>query len=141
VGFEHGTDGRVRRRSLRPERSSSRLAREFVRGACRDWDVGEDLCEDAALVAAELVANVVDHAGTPCVVAVEGADSWLRIEVEDSYPGPIPTSPRIDLTAPRGRGLLVIAGLSVAWGVRDLPCGKAVWAVLGDVHGPPTARS
>ena len=131
--MEHGSDGRLRHRSLQPDPQSSRIAREFVRQACRDWAVDEEMCEDAELIAAELVANVVDHAGTPCVVMISGDGSSLRIEVEDSYPCSIPGSPRIDVTAPRGRGLLVVAGLAAAWGVHDLPRGKSVWAVLGDL--------
>lgn len=131
MSFQHGPGGRERHRSLQPDPSAARIAREFVRQACRDWDVREDMREDAALITTELVTNVVDHAGTPCVLTVGGDDSWLRIEVEDSYPCSIPMSPRVDPTAPRGRGLLVVAGLSAAWGVRGLPGGKSVWAVLG----------
>lgn len=126
-------DGQVRRRSLPPDPSSSRIVREFVRQACRDWGVDEETCEDAELIAAELVANVVDHAATPCVVIISGGRGSLRVEVEDSYPCSIPTSPRVDVSAPRGRGLLVVAGLSAAWGVRDQPRGKSVWAVLGGI--------
>jgi anti-sigma regulatory factor (Ser/Thr protein kinase) len=109
------------------------MAREFVRQACRDWAVDEEVSEDAELIAAELVANVVDHAATPCVVTISGDRSSLRIEVEDFYPCSLPMSPRVDVTARRGRGLLVVAGLSAAWGVDDLPRGKSVWAVLADV--------
>lgn len=133
MGMEDGADRRVRHRSLQPDPGSSRIAREFVRQACLDWAVDEEMCEDAELIAAELVANVVDHAGTPCVVSISGDHSSLRIEVEDSYPCSISTSPRVDVTAPRGRGLLVVSGLSAAWGVYDLRGGKSVWAVLGDV--------
>jgi hypothetical protein len=132
VGIEDGANGQIRRRSLRSDPSSSRMAREFVRQACRDWAVDEEVSEDAELIAAELVANVVDHAETPCVVTISGDHSSLRIEVEDFYPCSIPMSPRVDVTAPRGRGLLVVAGLSAAWGVDDLPRGKSVWAVLAD---------
>ncbi|MFC5230324.1 ATP-binding protein [Pseudonocardia zijingensis] len=121
----------MRSRSLQPVPGSARSAREFVREACHDWTVEDEMCEDAMLVATELVANVVDHAGTSCVVTIDGADSWLRIEVEDGYPCSLPTSPRIDVSAARGRGLLVVAGVSRAWGVRELPHGKSVWALLG----------
>jgi anti-sigma regulatory factor (Ser/Thr protein kinase) len=89
------------------------------------------MCEDAELVATELVANVVDHAGTRCVITISLDGQRLEIEVEDFYPCSIPTSPRLDLNSSRGRGLLVVAGVSAAWGVRELPDGKSVWAVLG----------
>jgi anti-sigma regulatory factor (Ser/Thr protein kinase) len=133
MGSQHDLEGQVRHRSLQPAPISSRIAREFVRQVCREWGMGEDVCDEAALVATELVANVVDHAGTRCVITVSRDDSRLRIEVEDFYPCPVPTSLHVDPTAPRGRGLLVVAGLSTEWGVRDLPNGKTVWAVLGSV--------
>jgi anti-sigma regulatory factor (Ser/Thr protein kinase) len=132
VGVDSSPDRRARRRSLPPEPTSPRLAREFVRAACRDWSVDEETCEDADLVATELVANVVDHARTSCVITVSYADPGLRIDVEDLYPGPIAGPRPFDVTAPRGRGLQVVAGLSVAWGVRELPTGKSVWAVVGN---------
>lgn len=131
MGCRQDLDGRVRRLSLEPASSSSGVARAFVGRACRDWGVVEEIREDAELVVTELVANVVDHARTRCVITIRYDDARLRIEVEDFYPCSIPTSPRADPTAPRGRGLLVVAGLSAAWGVRDLPDGKSVWAVMG----------
>jgi anti-sigma regulatory factor (Ser/Thr protein kinase) len=130
VGGLRDLGGRVRRRSLQPSLGSARIAREFVRQTCRDWHVDEDVRDDAELVATELVSNVVDHAGTRCVITITHQSPLLRIEVEDFYPCSIPTSPRVDLAASRGRGLLVVAGLSTAWGVRDLADGKSVWAVL-----------
>lgn len=132
MGSQRDLDGWVRHRSLQPAPGSARIARQFVRRACRDWGVGEDMCEDVELVATELVANVVDHAGTRCTITISYDTPRLRIEVEDFYPCSIPESPRLDPTASRGRGLLVVAGLSAAWGVRDLPNGKSVWAVLGN---------
>jgi anti-sigma regulatory factor (Ser/Thr protein kinase) len=94
--------------------------------------VDEHTREDAELVATELVANVVDHAGTPCVITISRDTPRVRIEVEDFHPCSIPTPAPAAPTALRGRGLLVVAALSAAWGVRDRPGGKAVWAVVGN---------
>jgi anti-sigma regulatory factor (Ser/Thr protein kinase) len=116
--------------SLPPKPASARVAREFVREACRDWSLDEDTCDDAALIANELVANVVDHARTSCDVTVSRDGNGLRIDVEDLSPRPIPRPGPIDVTALRGRGLQVVVGLSRAWGVRERPRGKSVWAVL-----------
>lgn len=127
---EGGPDGGIRYRALPAELSSPREARELVRAACRDWQVDEDTCEDAALVATELVANVVDHAHTPCVLTVSRDGLGLRIDVEDFYPCAMPGPRPVDLAAPRGRGLQVITAVSVVWGVTDLDGGKSVWAVL-----------
>jgi len=126
-------NGRARQLSLPPKPASARVAREFVREACRDWSFHEDTCDDAALIANELVANVVDHARTSCVMTVSRDRSGLRIDVEDLCPCPIPRPGPIDLTALRGRGLQVVVRLSRSWGVRKRPRGKSVWAVV-DSH-------
>jgi anti-sigma regulatory factor (Ser/Thr protein kinase) len=64
--------------ALPAEPSSPRAARQLVRAVCRDWQVDDDLCNDAAFVANELVANVVDHAHTECVSSTTCADSRLQ---------------------------------------------------------------
>ena len=90
------------------------------------------MCDDAVLIATELVANVVDHARTACVVTISRDDTRLRIDVADSCPCTMPGPQPVNTTALRGRGLQVVAGISAEWGVRDIPGGKSVWAVLGD---------
>jgi hypothetical protein len=87
------------------------------------------VCEDAALVATELVANVVDHAGTPCTLTVGMDGDELLIEVRDFYPCPPPRPLPADPNGRRGRGLLV-AAVSSRWGVAPFPDGKSVWALL-----------
>jgi anti-sigma regulatory factor (Ser/Thr protein kinase) len=115
---------------LPPAPASIRKARQFIRSACHHWGLDTDTCDDACLVANELVANVVDHAGTPCVLAVTLESGRLRISVEDAETGSLPTLRPLDVTARRGRGLQMIAALSVACGVRVRTAGKAVWAQL-----------
>ena len=132
MGVDYGPNGRARQLSLPPEPASQRAAREFVRAACGDWSVHKDICDDAELVATELVANVVDHALTSCVLTVSRDGTQLRIDVEDLCPSSIPAPEPADLSALRGRGLQVIAAVSAAWGVQVLLDRKSVWAVLGD---------
>ena len=115
---------------LPPEPASIRTARKFVRSVCRDRGINAETCDDACLVANELVANVVDHAGTPCVLTVMVGSDGLRITVEDADPGSLPTLRPLDVTARRGRGLQMIAAMSTACGVRVRAAGKAVWAQL-----------
>jgi anti-sigma regulatory factor (Ser/Thr protein kinase) len=119
-----------RHRSLPPEPPSVREARELVRSACSSWGVREHASDDAALVVTELVSNVVDHAHTPCHVAVSQNDSGLLIEVDDFNAHAMPHTAPLDLTARRGHGLRVIAGLSTSWGVTRHAIGKRVWAVV-----------
>jgi anti-sigma regulatory factor (Ser/Thr protein kinase) len=115
---------------LPPAPASIRKARQFVRSACHHWGVDAETRDDACLVANELVANVVDHAGTPCVLTVTLDSGRLRIIVEDAEAGSLPTLRPLDVTARRGRGLQMIAALSIACGVRVRTAGKAVWAQL-----------
>ena len=90
----------------------------------------DEVCEDAALVATELVANVVDHAGTPCTLTVGMDGDELLIEVRDFYPCPPPQPQPVNLSSRRGRGLHVVAAVSSRWGVTPFPDGKSVWALL-----------
>ena len=60
-----GSDRASRRRDLSPEPGSPGQARAVIRSACLAWGIDDGVGEDAELVATELVANVVDHAGTP----------------------------------------------------------------------------
>jgi hypothetical protein len=75
----------------------------------------DEVCEDAALVATELVANVVDHAGTPCTLTVGMDGDELLIEVRGFYPCPPPRPLPADPNGRRGRGLLVAAAVSSRW--------------------------
>ena len=64
------SDRASRRRDLPPEVSSPGRARAVIRTACLAWGIETEVCDDAELVAIELVANVVDHAGTACTLDV-----------------------------------------------------------------------
>jgi hypothetical protein len=52
------------------------------------------------------------------------------VEVIDDNPRFPMTSPVISSSGLSGRGLSIVDKLSVEWGVRALPEGKAVWAAL-----------
>jgi hypothetical protein len=104
--------------------------------ACRDWRLDEQTCDDALLVATELVANAVDHAQTPCVLTLSRGDGGLRITVRYFAPWQLPQLRPVDVTAPRGRGLLVVAAVSRDWGVTTVDGEKSVWAVLPEGTHP-----
>lgn len=109
---------------------SAGAARVLVRSACSDWGVDGELRDDAQLIATELVANVVDHAGTRCQLTVRAKGEELWIEVRDFYPCPPPRPRPVDLRRGRGRGLHMVSALSTRWGVTGFGDGKSVWAVL-----------
>lgn len=103
-------------------------ARRFLARQCDAWACEIPLAE-AEVVISELVTNAVVHASTAVEVRLVLVDGMLRIEVAD-HGGGLP-----DVRAPspgdaHGRGLVLVNGLSSAWGVEPLADGKCVWAEL-----------
>ncbi|WET77058.1 ATP-binding protein [Amycolatopsis sp. QT-25] len=105
-------------------------------------DFGEGHRDDVLLAATELVANAYVHGGgarliqlwrgvTPCAVRIEVAD----VSVEQ------PRARRSQIEDSRGRGLLVVDGVAVQWGVRreSVRGGKIVWAHIRCDGGCPEA--
>lgn len=129
----HAADPGVRRRELRlpDDPSAPRRARALLQAAAQEWDVDEELYHDAAMVVTELVANAVDHARTPSTMTVRlDEDGGLSVAVRDGSPGSSPGPAPVDPTAPRGRGMQMVAALAASWGVTQHVDGKTVWAVL-----------
>jgi anti-sigma regulatory factor (Ser/Thr protein kinase) len=117
--------------ALPADPTAPRQARSLLQAAAQEWNLDDDLHQDAAMVVTELVANAVDHARTPSTLTV-GRDEYggLRIAVRDGLPGPVPRPLPVDPAAPRGRGLQMITALASSWGVTTHIDGKTVWAVL-----------
>jgi anti-sigma regulatory factor (Ser/Thr protein kinase) len=105
------------------------------------WAYGTPVHDAVELVVAELAANAVTHGRVP------GRDAELRlsrepegrvrVEVSDTRgerrPRTGPVGERTDGEADGGRGLLLVAALSVDWGVCERTGGapgKTVWAVI-----------
>jgi anti-sigma regulatory factor (Ser/Thr protein kinase) len=112
------------------------LPRLGAGAAARREIVALPICQEAraqlALLVSELVNNAVLHADTAaeCQVSlkVRLRSGRVRVEVSDSGPGfdaPALLSP--DPLAGGGRGLLIVAALSDAWGVLRGPKGCTVW--------------
>lgn len=119
---------RVRVR-LRPVPDACRQARAVVVRACETWQ-RPDLIATSALIATELVANVVRHAHTTMEFTVGLRDGRLSVSVRDgSRRLPRPGDP--GLTAAGGRGLRLVRELTEAWGVLPVSDGKVVWTQLG----------
>lgn len=114
-----------------PQRlTSASDAREFVATKIRDWNL-EHLLDDALLVASELATNAVMHAESSCRLRLSLGPRTLRIDVVDAGQGTPEPQPE-SATEEHGRGLLLVAALSAAWGLEVLPGdGKTVWAELG----------
>jgi hypothetical protein len=119
----------VRTRDLPCTPHSPRAARAFVADCCTGWAVPE-LTGSGALVVSELVSNAVEHARSSCraTIALDGRS--LQISVRDYGPPFRPRAVPVALDARRGRGLLVVAGSSAAWGIQVHMDGKTVWATV-----------
>lgn len=89
---------------------------------------------NALLVVTELVTNAVLHGVPPVTLRVLSLPGRVRVEVEDD-------GRTLPLTSPRrpdgmtGRGLELVATVSMAWGVEPRREGKVVWAEVGESPG------
>jgi transcriptional regulator with XRE-family HTH domain len=90
--------------------------------------VPSETLDDAKLLATELVTNSVQHAsregGDRIGLLVRVTRSVLRVEVSDSSPVPAVV---IALTASRGHGLAVVAGIATRWGTERLVGRNVTW--------------
>jgi anti-sigma regulatory factor (Ser/Thr protein kinase) len=117
------------------------VARRRVRSVLTDAAFAPEVVDDAALVATELVANAVLHAGGPIGLAL----SWtvdepkrVRVQVSDDSPSP-PVARSYGSGASTGRGLALVASIATRWGVDRSDGGKVVWAELAAGAEPADA--
>ncbi|MEV1008778.1 ATP-binding protein [Streptomyces sp. NPDC049881] len=103
------------------------------------WEMAAVTVSDAAVVVSELAANAVRHArpvrGGLIVAQVScvRGDAMLRVLVVDGAPAVLPPScpaRSVSAVAECGRGLALVTGLSLAWGVDVGETTKSVWALL-----------
>jgi anti-sigma regulatory factor (Ser/Thr protein kinase) len=115
---------------LPPTARSVVAARRMVRAVLGAWAAPQDR-EDAELLATELVANVVDHAGGEARLGLEVmlSGQWLRIAVADGSMSRPVVRERSSERA-RGRGLQLVAAIADRWGVEEDAGGKRVWFEL-----------
>lgn len=118
---------RVRVR-LRPAPEACRQVRQLVDQACARWQRTE-FAATAALVATELVANVVRHAHTTMEFTLGHHDGRLTMAVRDGSRH-MPKTLEPGLTDAGGRGLRLVRELSASWGVFPVSDGKVVWTHL-----------
>ncbi|MEU1817911.1 ATP-binding protein [Streptomyces roseifaciens] len=88
-----------------------------------------DLADAAQMCAAELVTDVITHAGTgtPMWVTVSVAATHIRIEVRDP-------APRRDLVQEEALGRRLAAALADRWGVISHDHGQTSWCELATGH-------
>ncbi|MFI0788323.1 ATP-binding protein [Streptomyces lydicus] len=85
---------------------------------------------EVQLCVSELVGNVIRHVGegTPVVVRVSGAAGGrFQVEVTDPEPRVLPVPVRAAGGDECGRGMALLAAVSLRWGVRLGAGRKTVW--------------
>ncbi|WP_447002143.1 ATP-binding protein [Saccharothrix isguenensis] len=129
----------------RPSSSTMDLADEvppltWVRGWAREVLSGltDDDLGDCLLVITELVANAYDHGEAPRRVRLHRSSEprSVRVEVFDATHGEVVVE-KSRLGEHRGRGMVLVAYLSTAWGVEFHERGKTVWAEVPCSAPPP----
>jgi anti-sigma regulatory factor (Ser/Thr protein kinase) len=103
-----------------------REARHFVTANLDRWGWNRRV-GDLLTVASELATNAVIHAQSDFVLTLTRGADRLRIAVTDQSPL-LPAPRQARRSEPNGRGLLLVAALSDAWGTDVTPSGKTVWA-------------
>jgi anti-anti-sigma regulatory factor len=114
---------------LDPVPSATAAARDLVDQACVRWRL-RAVADVAALIATELVANAVQHAGTPMMFAVTRRPTYLHLACCDRSPARPRRDSGDDDAEPAGRGLLIIESMAMAWGFSPTGDGKVVWATV-----------
>jgi two-component sensor histidine kinase len=118
--------------TLRARPEAAPQARHALAGLA----LAEATRENLALVVTELVTNVVRHAGLSASdtfsVQLTNSDRGLRLAVHDGGRG-FPAEEQAqsdDLLGTGGRGLVIVAALSDAWGVDSDEDGCTVWCEM-----------
>ncbi|MEU6845130.1 ATP-binding protein [Streptomyces sp. NPDC046716] len=133
----------VRRSSfeLAPHPGSAAQARRMTRTQLTGWGACEDTCDAAALVVSELVTNAIVHTASRRIHCElhdlrgdegDGQGERVRIAVRDEgrMLGGTRPAGRIAPEEEHGRGLLLVAAVSTAWGAQETGPGLLVWAEL-----------
>ncbi len=111
------------------ELDAPRSARHFVAHTLGRWGHAGSLVDDAQLLVTELATNAVVHARSTFSVVARTEEACVHISVHDASTVK-PTMRDGAPTSPSGRGLHLVAALSVNWGVEVTADGKTVWAEL-----------
>lgn len=118
-------------REFEPDAVAVSQARRSRRRALQDLLAGGngegDLADTLLLAANELSTNAVLHARTEFTVRVAVDAGHVRVEVSDGNKRvPQPCLAPADATS--GRGLAIIDGSGLQWGIDRHPGGKTRWA-------------
>lgn len=105
----------------------ARELRLLLRRLLASWRIEERVSgDDVELLATEVTANAIRHAGTSATAIVRFLGARLRVEVGDASPV-MPVKREVSLDSEGGRGVPLVDALSDSWGVIPTSGGKRVW--------------
>ncbi|MEU0447574.1 ATP-binding protein [Streptomyces tendae] len=114
-------------------------ARRTTVTVLRQWSLSDGLIEDARLVVSELVSNAITHGSGDVRLRLRHHNHELRIRVTDESTAPARRR-RAGSSDLGGRGLHLVARLSLRWGVTD--GGRTTYAVISTgTEAPPCCRT
>jgi len=114
---------------LTSDASSLGEGRRFVAQTLRAWQVDESRIEPVLLVASELVANAIVHAGSAPTLSLEGSGTDLMLRVADGSEI-LPVARARAANEGGGRGLMLVQALADRWGIDASSSGKTVWVAF-----------
>ncbi|WP_233435905.1 ATP-binding protein [Streptomyces anulatus] len=112
-------------------------ARRTTATVLKQWSLPEAPAEDARLVVSELVSNAIIHGSGDVRLRLRHDDHELRIRVTDDSTAPAKRR-RASAAGLGGRGLHLVACLSLRWGVAD--GGRTTYAVIPTLTEAPPCR-
>jgi GAF domain-containing protein/anti-anti-sigma regulatory factor len=104
-------------------------ARRLVEHACLTWRQ-DQLCDDALLIASELVGNAVQHGLAPVELTIARRKRHMHIQVADASAHPPALLGPRPAADGHGFGLVLVDTLATSWGCRHTETGKIIWAML-----------
>ncbi|MFE7510543.1 ATP-binding protein [Streptomyces sp. NPDC057540] len=119
-----------------------RLLRRSVRAVLGSWGM-LNAADEAELVVTELATNVMKHVGegAPATLVLESRGSRLRVELHDKSTVEPKVESGTSCDEECGRGLHLLASMSVDWGTLLTETGKVVWCELPFVADVVCARA
>lgn len=109
------------------------LARRFARRRLQEWEVDDDVLDNAVLCLSELVTNVVMHASARARIELRRDPGAVVVTVRDGGAWHTSTSSsEPDPLVVHGRGLQLVEALATAWGSESHGAGTTVWCSFSE---------